>query len=116
MCAVLLPGDAQGMPAPDAIGTVDEIARYLARLHPLIRMGFSGLIDALNILPLSRGYGSSFVRLSDERARAFLHDVERSRVYALRGAFVAMKALVMLHYYGNVKVEAKLGYSDECLA
>ena len=114
--AVVLPGPAEGMPSPSALGTVDAIERYVARLHPVVRAGFGALFDTVNVLPLSRGYRRPFARLSDEDARRFLHALERSRVYALRGAFTGVKALVMLHYYGDVAVETKLGYSDDCLS
>jgi hypothetical protein len=113
---VVLPGAAEGMPTPEALGTVPAIERYVAGLHPVVRAGFAALFDTINVLPLSRGYTRPFVLLSDEDARRFLHDLERSRLYALRGAFTGTKALVMLVYYGDASVESKLGYSDECLA
>ncbi len=113
---IVLPGAAEGLPAPDALGTIDAVERYVAGLHPVVRAGFATLFDTINLLPLSRGYLRPFVRLSDADARRFLHDLERSRVYALRGAFTGVKALVMLVYYGDGSVESKLGYSDECLA
>jgi hypothetical protein len=113
---VVLPGPAEGMPDPAALGTVAAIERYVAELHPFVRAGFAALFDGLNVLPLSRGYRKPFVALLDDQARDFLDGLERSRVYALRGAFTAAKALVLLHYYGDPSVESKLGYSDECLA
>ncbi len=104
------------MPSPDVLGTAAAVERYVAELHPVVRTGFAMLFDTINVLPLSRGYRRPFVRLSDEDARRFLHEIERSRLYAVRGAFTGVKALVMLVYYGDVSVESKLGYSDECLS
>lgn len=114
--AIVLPGAGEGMPPPDALGTVDAIDRYLARLHPVVRLGFVTLVDGVNVLPLSRGFRAPFARLSDDDARRFLEEIERSRIYAVRNAFTGVKALVMLHYYGDTAVETKLGYADDCLA
>jgi hypothetical protein len=113
---VVCPGPAEGMPDPDELGLVDAVDRYLAEMHPVPRAGFGAMLDALNVLPLSRGHRTPFVALSDEDARAFLGEIERSRFYAIRNAFTAAKALVFLHYYGDPGVERRLGYSDDCLA
>lgn len=113
-CRIVLPGPADGFPSCDELGTAVEVERYVAGLHPPLRLGLMGLIDLLNILAVFR-YARPMMWLSDETARRFLTGLETHPLYELRNAFVAAKALVMLVYYGDVRVEQKTGYVDDCL-
>lgn len=114
-CRLALPGTAQGMPDPDQVGTVDQIETHLSGVHPLLRMGFMGLLDLLNLLPLFMGYFLPFSRLSPEKGLRFLHRLENSRFYVFRNILTAAKALAMIVYYADEKIEAQLGYVDDCL-
>ena len=113
-CRVVLPGARDGFPSCDEIGTVEEVERYVAGLHWPLRFGLMGLMDLLNILALYP-YVRPMILLSDEAAHRYLTRLEEHPLYEVRNAFVAAKALVMLVYYGDVRVEQKTGYVDDCL-
>jgi hypothetical protein len=112
---LLLPGAEQGFPTLDELGFVALTEHYLGDLHPLHRQGLVRVFDVLNALPLGMGFARPLVRLRDADARRFLHRLERSRVYALRNMLTLTKALVMLVYYADPRIEARLGYTDGCL-
>lgn len=114
-CRAVLPGAAEGLPDPVALGTVDWIERYIAGLNPLVRLGMMGLLDLLNFLAIFWGYFRPMTRLRDETVRRYLHRLEGSRVYLLRNGFTAAKALAMVVYYSEPSVERRTGYADDCL-
>ena len=114
-CRVVLPGAAQGFPAPNELKTIDSVERYVAELHPLIRLGMMGLFDFINFLAIFLGYLRPMMWLSDDPSRRYLRRLEQSRLYLIRSLFVTAKALVMLVYYGHPTVERKTLYQDDCL-
>jgi hypothetical protein len=114
-CRVVLPGSAQGYPSPEELGTVDAVELYLAGLHPLLRVGLLGLLDLLNFQAIFFGYFRPVNWMGDDTLRRYLSRLETHPFYIVRNAFVAAKALVMLVYYGDPKVERKTGYADDCL-
>lgn len=112
---LLLPGREQGFPTLHELGFVSLTENYVGDLHPLHRHGLVRVFDLLNVLPLSMGFVRPLTRLSDVEAQRFLHKLERSRIYALRNLLTLTKALVMLVFYADPRIEARLGYTDDCL-
>jgi hypothetical protein len=112
---LMLPGPAQGFPDPRALDVVGGVEDWLGALHPLHRRGLVHLFDAFEALPLGFGFGARLSKLDDESGTRFLRRLERSRPYALRTMLTAAKAAVMLVYYADPRVEAHVGYADDCL-
>lgn len=114
-CRNVLPKAADGFPDPERLGTVEALETYIAELHVLPRLGILALFDILNLLPIVLGYFRPMIFMSDVAISRYLHRLESSSFYGLRNAFTAAKALVMLIYYGDPRVEAATGYADDCL-
>ncbi len=115
-CRVVLPGAALGMPDPDELRIPEAIERYVGGLQVTLRLGLVGLFDLLNVLSIVLGYFRPVMWMPDAAVGRYLRRLETSRSYFLRNAFTAAKALAMLVYYGDARVEALTGYSDACLA
>jgi hypothetical protein len=104
------------MPDPGEIGTSAAIERYVAGLHVTLRLGIVGLFDLVNLLAIFAGYLRPMMWLSDAAVERFLRRLEGSPIYLVRNAFTGAKALAMLAYYGDPRVEQATGYSDDCLS
>lgn len=112
---LVLPPEGSGLPTPESINLVEAIEAYIAGLHLLLRLGMMGLIEGCNLLAIFFGYLLPFSWLPESWARRYLARMENHSVYLIRNIFVATKALVMNIYYGDPRVEALLGYKDDCL-
>lgn len=114
-CAVVLPGPAQGYPSYDELGTVDAIETYVGGLHPLLRLGMAGLFDLMNFQAIFWGYFVPMSMLSEAHAQRYLHRLESSPLYIVRNLFTAAKAIALLLYYSDIRVEKRTGYVDDCM-
>ena len=91
----------------DALSTFDT---WLARSPRLNRIGLRVLLHLAEIAPLLSGGGRRLRRLDPERARRWLTRVEHLPLRAPRELARALKTLILLCYYGDQAVMARLGY------
>jgi hypothetical protein len=97
----------------DALRTFDT---WLARSPRLNRIGLRVLLHLAELAPLFSGGGRRLRRLDPERARRSLSRVERLALRLPRELTRAVKALILLCYYGDPAVMASLGYDAEANA
>lgn len=115
-CTVVLPGPALGMPSHEELGTVDAIEAYVGSLHPLLRLGMAGLFDLINFQAIFFGGFLPVTMLSARGIERYLHRLENSSFYFTRNLFTAAKAVAMLTYYADARIEQRMGYVDDCIA
>jgi len=94
----------------DALRTFDT---WLARSPAFNRAGLRVLLHLLELAPLLLGGGRPLRRLDPERRRRSLSRAERLPLRAPRELIRALKTLLLLCYYGDPAVMARLGYDAQ---
>jgi hypothetical protein len=94
----------------DAVRTFDI---WLARSPAVNRIGLRVLLHIAELAPALSGGGRRLRRLDRERARRWLRSVEHLPLRAPRELTRAIKTLILLCYYGDPAVMARLGYDAE---
>jgi hypothetical protein len=96
--------------ATDAVAFIDA---FSARSRALNRIGFRGILWAVELAPLVRGYGATFTALAAERRAEFVRSLDRSRWPLLNIGFRLLKTLAVMSYYGDAGVLRASGYDPE---
>ncbi|MBI3184019.1 MAG: hypothetical protein HYZ28_17945 [Myxococcales bacterium] len=112
-CRLVLPPPPEG--PQGQVPAVLVIESYLAGLHFLPRLALMAMMDALNLLAIFLGAFRPMMWTPEPEARRYLLRLQASRSYSVRSSFAALKALVMLVYYADPAIEARVGYRDDCL-
>jgi hypothetical protein len=94
----------------DALATFDT---WLARSPTLNRVGLRVLLHIAELAPLLFGAGRRLRRLDPRRRRRWLTRAEHLPVRPLRELTRAFKTLILLCYYGDPAVMARLGYDAQ---
>lgn len=94
----------------DAVASFDE---WLARSPRVNRLALRVLLHVAELAPLALGEGSRLRRLDPERRRRWLARAEHAQVRVLRELVQAVKALILLCYYGDPAVMRTAGYDAE---
>jgi hypothetical protein len=109
-------GDAiplEKKPAPETVAV--EIESMMTRLPSLYRVGFAGLIRALEVGPFMFGFRRSFSRLPPEERLKYLQEFEQAENYMQRALILMLKTAVFLYYFSDPALEAAIGYDHHCL-
>lgn len=94
----------------DAVRTFDT---WLARSPRLNRIGLRVLLHAAELAPLPLGGARRLRRLDPARRRRWLEHAEHVPLRPLRELVRALKTLLLLCYYGDPAVMARLGYDAQ---
>ena len=94
----------------DAVRTFDV---WLARSPRVNRVGLRVLLHLAEVARLLLGAGGRLRRLDPGRRRRWLSRVEHLPFRVLRELARALKTLILLCYYGDPEVMARLGYDAE---
>jgi hypothetical protein len=94
----------------DALSTFDT---WLARSPRVNRIGLRVVLHLAELAPLLLGAGGRLRRLAPERRRRWLSRVEHVPLRPVRELTRALKTLILLCYYGDPTVMARLGYDAE---
>jgi hypothetical protein len=103
-------------PALPPLATTDAVAfidAFGARSRRLNRIGFRGILWAVELAPLVRGYGATFTALAAEKQAQFVRSLDRSRSPLLNIGFRLLKTLAVMSYYGDAGVLRATGYDAE---
>jgi hypothetical protein len=94
----------------DALRTFDT---WLARSPPLNRVGLRVLLHLVELAPAVSGGGRGLRLMDPERRHRWLSRVERLPLRLPHELTRAVKTLILLCYYGDPAVMARLGYDAE---
>ena len=107
---------AQGVPSPDEVGVTEFIDDYLVEMRPDLRRDFLRLLRYVEQLaPFGSGFTGRFTELDEGEQDEVLLGLEASRFDQLRAGFQALKSLVMMGYYRDVRTFSILGYGGPFL-
>jgi len=84
--------------------------RWMAASPALNARGMRGLLLALEVMPVARGYKRRFRQLDVAGRARFLEEIERSSNRQLRQLVKLMKGAAFLAYYGDDAVMRRVGY------
>jgi hypothetical protein len=110
--------DAFVAPEPflPAVGDTDALRTFdtwLARSPALNRVGLRVLLHLAELAPVVSGGGRPLRLMDPERRRRWLGHVEQLPLRLPRELTRAVKTLILLCYYGDPAVMARLGYDAE---
>jgi hypothetical protein len=91
----------------DALLTFDI---WLAHSPPLNRLGLRAALHLLEISPLLSRAHTRLRRLHPDARRAWLARLERIPLAPLHDLLLALKSLLLLAYYGDPALMARVGY------
>jgi len=115
LCGALIPpGGALSPGAADA-DTAAGVARLIAQLNPLLRIGLRAAVTIWEFGPLLSGYGRRFGSLSKEQQRLY---TERSLGSAVpwRGPILSiLKPLCLAAFTSHPRIAAAIGFTGECI-
>ena len=86
---------------------------WRARSPRVNRVGLLFVLHLAELAPLLSGAGGRLRQLAPERRRHWLSRVEHLPLRAVRELTRAVKTLVLLCYYGDPAVMARLGYDAD---
>lgn len=112
IAARVCPG-RDGVPGADEISLADNVDAFLATIDPQIASDLSGLLRIFSS-PwggfLLDGRFQAFTALSAEAQDQALEAWRRSRLALKRGAFSAIRGLLMARYWSDARVYGASGY------
>jgi hypothetical protein len=85
------------------------VVRALASRPARVRRQLVTFLRAIELLPLAR-HRTRFTRLAPEHRVAVLERLQRSRALLLRRGFWGLRSLILIGYYAQEDVTARLGY------
>ncbi|NOY26181.1 MAG: hypothetical protein GXP62_09950, partial [Oligoflexia bacterium] len=88
-----------GIVAPADEGTIQATAELLAELPPAVRLGYRGLLHALDVAAIGR-HGRSFAGLKLDRRRALVASLSDNRPVG-RGLSLALGLPIKLSHFGR---------------
>lgn len=78
-------------------------------------LGFRLMLGALWYLPvIFLGKPRTFGNLSSQDQIRYLEKFEKSRLYSLRGIFIAVKALLSMLIFSDEQIEKSIGFEPDC--
>lgn len=96
---------------------VSDVARHIGCLPPLGRRAIGPALLWFDQAARVRGGGRRFVRLDDDRARAYVEHVLTARTGPVAIIVRLVKGLLALYYFERPVVAARMGYApDEYIA
>ena len=78
-------------------------------------LGFRFMLGAFWYMPvIFLGKPRTFGKLTPQDQTRYIEKFEKSRLYSLRGMFMAIKALLSILFFSDEQVEKSIGYELEC--
>jgi choline dehydrogenase-like flavoprotein len=99
-----------GLPAGAAehAAAIERLGRYTERAIPRFRDGYRALLRAIDLAPVVR-HRSTFQRLDEARARAFLEGLAEHRSHAMRSLLRAVMTPLKQAYFDSPALTAHVG-------
>jgi hypothetical protein len=112
--AMLPPGGVIALSGEEA-GVLAYVDQMLGRLPVVTRVMLRALLRFVEYSPWVFGpFQSRMTRLPVAERVKVIQALSESRLYVLRSAFVALRALLTLGYFGNAQVNRALGMEPAC--
>jgi hypothetical protein len=75
--------------------------------------GLRAAIVAIEVAPLTLGYGKRMRKLDRQERARYLHQLEKHKAAPIRQATKALKGIAFLCYYGDDGLMKRLGYDPD---